>query len=101
MMKIYSRKDVHLFYCPACKRIHSFNDSWMYNKNAIKPTVTPSLKVTGKDENNNWEPFVCHSYISDGNILYLADCTHDYKNRSILLPNFQQSIDDNGIEVKQ
>lgn len=64
------------FYCPACKRGHKVwlgANGWEYNGNASAPTFWPSIKVESADELG---PTICHSFVINGQIEYLADCTH-------------------------
>jgi len=37
---------------------------------------------------------VCHSFVTDGNIQYLGDCTHELAGQTIELPEFKWSTDD-------
>ena len=47
-----------------------------------KPTVSPSLL-------QNFVPgIICHSFITDGKIQYLNDCTHKLAGQTIELPEF-------------
>lgn len=74
----------HYFYCMGCRTGHGFSDKiWTYNNNPDKPTVRASILVRfhhrGKD-------MVCHSFITDGQIEYLSDCTHDLAGKTVELP---------------
>lgn len=80
-----------MFYCAGCKMAHKVNvgdgsgPRWGYNGNAEKPTFTPSVLVTW---NQRHEPRVCHTFVTDGRIQYLNDCTHALAGQTIDLPNF-------------
>lgn len=64
--------DTLLFYCKACKEYHAVNTKgWRFNGNYDKPTLSPSILVTWGDNRR------CHSFIRDGKIQYLSDCTHE------------------------
>jgi len=97
-----------LFHCPGCDESHviSVNSTgrpnWTYNGDPEKPTFTPSIKVTGmqceivdhqwngewkRDEQGNPIPGCCHSFITDGNIQFLDDCTHPLKDQTVPLPD--------------
>lgn len=86
-----------LFYCAGCKMAHQINvgegpgPRWGYNGNPDKPTFTPSVLVT-------WTRFnvdqVCHTFVTDGRIQYLGDCTHDLAGQTIDLPPFAWGEDD-------
>lgn len=82
------------FYCPGCKCDHGvwvkkegYNGPvWSFNGDMERPTVSPSLKITipvpGKME-------ICHSFITDGKIQYLNDCTHELAGQTIELPEYE------------
>jgi hypothetical protein len=57
--------------CPLSDRILPVNkNGWAWNGNTEKPTLTPSILT-------NDGSTVCHSYITDGIVEFLTDCTHD------------------------
>jgi hypothetical protein len=43
---------------------------WAWNGNTEKPTLTPSIL-------SNDGSTVCHSYVTNGIVEFLTDCTHD------------------------
>ena len=67
------------FRCLGCNTTHHFMTStpdrpcWNFNGDVEKPTVNPSLLVRWSDSKG---PRVCHLFIKEGKIQYLADCTH-------------------------
>jgi hypothetical protein len=70
-------------FCPACNEHHApIEGRWTFNGDYEKPTFSPSLLVTSayKGDINN---YVCHSYITDGKIQYLSDCTHELAGQTI------------------
>lgn len=74
------------FWCPACNEIHALNDTWAFNGNLESPTVNPSVRVTwlsGMLQKEN----ICHSFIKDGNIQFLNDCTHNLAGQTVILPD--------------
>jgi len=85
-----NRRGMYYFYCPACKENHqialSENDCgfpiWNWNNNADNPTISPSIKVEyrGADKNT-----VCHSFVREGKIQFLSDCTHELAGKTIPL----------------
>lgn len=93
--------------CPGCKTSHiiatvkPFENGavWAFNNDFDKPTFSPSLLIrTGKyvpgHEDFDDEGFKdmsqrCHSYIRDGKILYLNDCTHELKGQTVELPDVE------------
>ena len=95
------------FYCPGCQEHHAVwtkkrNDLgaiWSFNGSLEKPTFYPSLLIRGKrpingeeyqrimaGEKLNIPDRVCHSYIRDGLIQFLADCTHPLAGKTVPLP---------------
>lgn len=79
----------YLFNCPGCDQEHAFNDViWTWNENYDRPTLYPSYLMHGYkfDKDHNSVPFVCHSYIENGMIKYLTDCTHSLAGQTVELP---------------
>ena len=104
------------FNCPGCGTGHviaigeTASPRWSFNGDLEKPTFAPSvltgyykLSAKGKEELKEWydkgmpdkkgEQFdgahiVCHSYITDGNIQFLADSTHSLSGQTVPLPDF-------------
>lgn len=63
----------HLLFCPACRTVHGFDKSWVYDLNPEKPTITPSIKITWADSKGQK---VCHFKAIEGKLHYCGDCTH-------------------------
>lgn len=64
---------------------------WSWNGSLEKPTFSPSIRVRypGADAGQNGAPqAVCHSYVTDGKILFLGDCTHPLAGQVVDLPEF-------------
>jgi hypothetical protein len=64
------------FWCPACQCLHRVPigpNGWEYV--ARTNTLWPSVKVEGGDANG---PTICHSFVVNGHINYMHDCTHSY-----------------------
>ena len=98
------------FWCDGCQCAHGIwtdvpnaysGAKWSFNGDLIKPTVSPSILVTYKHpkgySNDNHAPIgydgpmeidICHSYIENGNIQYLADCTHSLAGKTVPLKPF-------------
>ena len=109
----------YLFFCPGCKYRHdvhvyeprSNGARWGFNENLDKPSFTPSIHIkTGMyagqelvDENDlvkypdaiEWNDFikkhstVCHSFVTDGYIEFLGDCTHELKGQKVEIPEIE------------
>lgn len=101
------------FKCPGCDNWHwmgtaEFNDDqavWGFNGNFDKPTFTPSILSRGGHYIPNHQPgascwckpsdpeyydetgcYVCHSFVTDGKIQFLGDCTHKLAGQTVELP---------------
>jgi len=85
------------FWCPGCNEAHAVGVSndrgprWIYNGNPEKPTFHPSvltwhdpdpLAMTEKYRNGSR----CHSFVTDGRIHFLDDCTHALAGQTVPLP---------------
>lgn len=97
--------DMLKFKCPACGHNHivsigpkSFwNIRWQFNGDYDKPTINPSVLVTCDiPEDAVIEPNIrrCHSFIRDGKIQYLGDCTHAMAGQTVDLPDWDESTND-------
>ncbi len=82
-----------MFWCPGCDGAHQITVEdvpnrqgpiWGYNGNPDAPTFTPSILVqyNGTDAGQNRAdgrlapPAICHSFVTNGHIQFLGDCTH-------------------------
>lgn len=93
------------FWCPGCQEVHAvYLDRWQWNGNRDFPTLTPSILVrsghyASGDSSSCWctynaahpddpAPFVCsvcHSFVTDGKIIFLVDSTHSYAGKTVEL----------------
>lgn len=105
------------FWCPGCNEAHGVNFGkdpdphpfWTWNGNAEKPTFTPSILIRSGHyipEQANEEcwctyaartgeesPFkctVCHSFVTDGRIQFLGDCTHALAGITVDIPEWTE-----------
>lgn len=111
--KLRKREGGWAFWCAGCEEYHGVTDGWAFNGNPDKPTFSPSILVTGTrmttlgeqqwqegSRTGEWpskldsEPLVCHSFITDGKIEYLNDCTHKLKGQTIDLPDLPKGMGD-------
>lgn len=51
---------------------------WTWNGSTDKPTLKPSVLTTGHN-------FRCHSWINDGKVKFLNDCTHELAGQTVEL----------------
>jgi len=113
---ILMRDNMLSFWCPGCDESHSIRygaGGWAWNCNAESPTITPSVRVRSghhaghyKKGDQCWctynkefppEPGqrvfacqCCHSFITDGRIQFLGDCTHAMAGQTVCLPDFPE-----------
>lgn len=94
-MKLQVRDEIARFYCPGCKGDHWVNIEdawpvWTFNGDTEKPTLHPSVVVTYNGEDADQEgcqPSRCHSWVRDGQIEFLSDCTHALAGQTVELPD--------------
>jgi hypothetical protein len=84
-MKVKKIKNKIGFFCPGCKFLHMVDDKWDFNNNYNKPTIKPSILVQGHRDGKD---FKCHSFVTDGKIRFLNDCTHKLAGKKVKLNNF-------------
>ena len=89
------------FYCPGCKFHHGVwlekegytGPTWTFNGNLEKPTFSTSLlvnwvycewdQITKMPIPETRKNMVCHTFITDGKIQFLSDCTHEFAGQTI------------------
>ena len=78
------------FWCPGCDGMHAVPTEacepmrWGFNGNVEKPTFTPSILV---HEVPGHSPR-CHSFVTDGRIQFLGDCTHKLAGQTVEIPQW-------------
>ena len=103
----------YMIMCPACSEGHCFYNGnldgkphWTFDGNVEKPTFSPSMLVRGhrypsggkfpsdeeykrmmdgEDLSSEMIPYVCHSFVKEGKIQFLNDCTHKLKGQTVEL----------------
>jgi hypothetical protein len=107
-----------LFECPGCEMAHQVNVAgsgrpmWTWNGSMDRPTFSPSILVTydhmseagrarskafheqhGRHPTHEENPYdvhdVCHSFVTDGRIQFLGDCTHALAGQTVDLPEIE------------
>lgn len=93
------------FWCPGCRDAHQIQigtgpgPRWGWNGNTERPTFTPSVLVTWSMPSDNPAEFddtskdvkkVCHSFVTDGQIQFLGDCTHALAGQTVPLAEFPE-----------
>ena len=54
--------------------------NWTWNGSVDRPTVKPSILTKGTDENGD---HVCHSFVNDGKVQFLGDCSHEFAGQTL------------------
>jgi hypothetical protein len=72
-----------IFHCPGCNERHVLPldgpEAWTFNGDTERPTLSPSVMLPG----------VCHSFVTDGRIQFLNDCTHALAGQTVDLPEVE------------
>ncbi len=82
--------DLLVFHCPGCDSKHVIDVSpgrWTWDGNAERPTFSPSI-LCRREYGPEHTLEVCHSFVRDGQIQFLADCTHALAGQTVPLPDF-------------
>lgn len=95
-----------MFWCPGCNEAHVVGPSWSFNGNFDRPTFSPSVLVHGVQRLTEDEyqrvmagekieprPLRCHSFVTDGQIQFLGDCTHAMAGQTVALRAFDEEAD--------
>ena len=91
--------DMVAFHCPGCDTRHAISvKRWTWNGSGDAPTFSPSVLVrTGREVDPNFKPRPgdvperCHSFVEDGRIRFLADCTHHLAGQTVDLPDINET----------
>lgn len=103
------RENRYYLYCPGCfadaqskypdeprfwmnSAIHCFSTSVHgFNGNLDAPTLTPSL-LCRYDFGEEKTPYCCHSFVRDGKIQFLSDCTHSLAGQTVDLMDIPDAL---------
>ena len=99
-----------VFFCPGCDDAHALHPGiWAFNGDATKPTFSPSILfrtghyVPGEEGKPCWCSFeqrtgrkppkfgrcrICHSFVREGMIQFLNDCTHRLAGQTVPVPDW-------------
>jgi hypothetical protein len=84
------------FHCPGCGHSHmpyvkavpnglgGMTPAWQFNGDLQRPTFHPSVLAGWGDESG---PHICHSFVREGRIEFLPDCTHALAGKTVELPD--------------
>lgn len=88
----------HYYWCSGCNLLHGIaikqhtednGASWEFTGTLECPTYSPSQLTTYSYWTGHDTPpqnFVCHTFIKNGMIEFLTDCTHALAGQTLLLP---------------
>jgi Family of unknown function (DUF6527) len=74
------------FECPGCEETHTYRTDktqepcWEFNGSASFPTFYPSMIIACGSEH------VCHFFVTDGQIAFVSDSTHELAGKTVNLP---------------
>jgi hypothetical protein len=83
----------YMHWCPGCNAPHFFNINapeqgdgppprrFFYNGDFQLPTFSPAQVLTG-------ERGACRYFLTSGKLEFMGDCWHEYRNRTVPLPDF-------------
>lgn len=64
--------------------------NWTWNGDTEKVTLKPSVKTEGTtflggkpDVKENWVPYICHTWVTDGRVQFLDDTTHELRGQTV------------------
>lgn len=104
-----------MIWCEGCGSAHAFHTEqtnrrlgaiWKFNGNMVAPTFTPSMLVKSGHYVDGKRPcwcdyhkkpdakpdaptcFICHSFVTDGKMQFLSDCTHELAGQTVRLKPF-------------
>lgn len=83
--------------CPACSYGHFFRTVpgkhgepvWTFNGDREKPTFSPSMLVNARTHVTNPLAILCHSFVREGRIAFLSDCSHAMAGQTVELPEVE------------
>jgi hypothetical protein len=106
------------FTCPGCGDEHAMRlqpvpgkPSWSFNGDENAPTLQPSILATSGHYTDHAKPddcwcsfeehfpgegpapfhcYRCHSFVTDGKIQFLSDCSHALAGQTVDLPDFDK-----------
>lgn len=83
--------------CPGCAEPHAVPThgphAWGFNGDLERPTLTPSILChpSGRlnDDGSVRQSPLCHSFVTDGRIQFLSDCTHALAGQTVDVPEVE------------
>ncbi len=80
------------YWCQGCNELHGVRTEgqsvWGFNGNVDAPTFTPSVLTTWTDHSTSPPTeHRCHTFITNGSVRFLDDCTHALAGKTEPLPD--------------
>jgi hypothetical protein len=90
ILPILSSPGKYVFYCPGCEDNHTidtnpskFKSTHTLTGTLANPTIRASVLETG---DANIAGYRCHSFVTNGKIKFLNDCTHHLAGKTVDMP---------------
>lgn len=111
--KVHRSGEHVVFWCPGCDEAHRISLSgWTWNESLDAPSFHPSIKVTSghyapgwqgghcwctynaehPDDPSGFNCGCCHSFVTDGKIQFLGDCTHALAGQTVDLEDWKDEV---------
>ena len=96
-VRVYDGYPAHYvgFKCPGCKNHHVLPTSlegqdskWGFNGDFASPTFSPS--ILQREFDGDSVIAVCHSFVRNGEIQFLGDCTHALAGQTVVLDEIKE-----------
>lgn len=89
-------EEAQLFYwCQGCEAHHAVPvrgaRAWTWNGSLDAPTLSPSVLVRW-EHGEARERRVCHTFIRDGVVEFLGDCTHRFAGQKVQMEPVEQAL---------
>lgn len=106
------------WFCPGCNTTHEITtegtNAWGWNGDAERPSFSPGVLVTTGHHSQFRTPgsgcwcdyraryplerdvpecYRCHSYVTDGAMQFLSDCSHDLRGQTVPIPAWPTTWD--------
>ena len=96
------------FWCPGCDDLHMVSDAWQVTGSGETLTISPSVLVYERhkliNEDLEWDALIapenktttprCHSFVRNGHIEFLSDCTHKLAGQTVRLADLPDWLKD-------
>ncbi|TAA42479.1 DUF6527 family protein [Pseudoxanthomonas winnipegensis] len=94
---VFGDRQLVSFKCPGCGLHHTLSvgpsdrPRWDWNGSMERPTFSPSI-LASMPWGQGKVPKVCHSFVRDGQIEFLGDCTHALAGKTVALAPYDPTV---------